>query len=302
MNYNNPLLADRINPRALFRGIARRLLRLLRTEPLARPPTDNKVGQLLLNRDYAAAVAAGTVPSIYEVGFRQYSQFEEDGILLFLCAVIRPKRKVVLELCCGIGSESNTANLIVNHGWSGVLVDGNPGNAVRTAEFYRNNPDTFYFQPVVCCDWITAENVNEIVKNAGLSGEIGLLSLDMDGMDYWIFRALSVVNPEILVCEVNPCIPPSETVTIPYQPNFKRSDEYFGASLSAMTILAAKKNYRLVGTNRYGINAFFVRRDVAKDELPEYTPDQCFQRSDCAQRSANKNWSALSRRDWVKIA
>ena len=116
--------------------------------------------------------------------------------------------------------------------------------------------------------WITAENVDEQIRNSGVSGPIDMLSLDMDGMDYWIWKAITVVQPQVVVCETHNHIPADRALTVPYEPAFWfDSEDFRGASLAAMFMLGEEKGYRLIGTHRYGFNAFFMKHGVGEEVL-----------------------------------
>src|SRR5215471_11577434 len=98
--------------------------------------------------------------------------------------LIAPINRTCIEICAGNGRESNTANLIINHGWWGHLFDGNE-QAVKAGEaFFSQHKDTFLYPPRFTKAWITAENVNDQIAQSGARGPIDLLSLDIDGMDY----------------------------------------------------------------------------------------------------------------------
>jgi hypothetical protein len=117
--------------------------------------------------------------------------------------------------------------------------------------------------------FITRENINELISSSGFGGDIGLLSVDIDGNDYWIWEAILTVRPIICVCEYNAVFGDVYPICTPYDSSFDRtkahhSNLYFGASIAALRSLAAQKGYRFVGTNSPGNNAFFVREDYAK--------------------------------------
>src|SRR5262249_16934111 len=127
--------------------------------------------------------------------------------------------------------------------------------------------------------WIEAENVNALVVEYGFAGEIDLLALDLDGVDYWIWKALTCVQPRVIVLEYQDIWGPDKAVTVPYRRDFDRMavhPDYFGASVSVFVKVGREKGYRLVGTNRYGYNAFFVRSGLAEDILPEIPVSVCF--------------------------
>jgi hypothetical protein len=294
----------------ILAGLRRKVLRLYPQEWL-KAQTDSKPGQILLARHYSMLRDGprDRLPSFAEVGFRQYSQFEEDGILLYIFSLIPPLNRVCVEICAGDGIQCNTANLIINHGWWGLLVDGDRRSVERGRMFYRRHPDTSLHPPRFEHAWVTAENVNALLASGGtggsggVAGEIDLLSLDLDGMDYWIWNAITVINPRVIVCEINNTIPPDQALTAPYNAGFSitsHADDFFGASLLAMAKLARGRGYRLVGTHRFGFNAFFVRDDLASDLLPERSVESCA--NDPYTRLArDKRWPKVKERPWQKV-
>jgi len=259
--------------------------------------------QLVLYQMYRAMAAqrTATLPAFTEVGFRCHSQFEEDGILLYIFGLIGTTNRTCVEICAGNGIECNTANLILHHGWWGHLFDGDPRQVAEGVEFYRSSKDTFLHPPRFTHAWITAENVNDLIRASGVSGEVDLLSLDLDGMDYWVWKAIDCIKPRVVVCETHNVIGPEDALTIPYDPQFKATiPDYHSASLAAMNKLAVAKGYRLVGTHRYGFNAFFVLNGIAEDLLPAVDPARCL--DDPVSREARaKEWPKVRDLDWVRV-
>jgi hypothetical protein len=261
------------------------------------------VAQKLLMQRYRelAQGDSAVLPSFKDVGFRKYSQYEEDGILLYIFSLIPILNRRCVEVCAGNGRECNTANLIINHGWWGHLFDGDPRNVASGRRFFANCRNTALLPPAFTHAWITAENVNQLIKDSGASGEIDLLSLDIDGMDYWIWKAINVIQPRVVVCEIHNPIPPTEPLTVPYKADFVCEDEnYRGASLLAMTKLGRERGYRLVGTHRYGFNAFFVRDDLGKSALPEVAPEACA-RDPYTLIAQKERWPLVKSREWVRV-
>jgi hypothetical protein len=239
--------------------------------------------QLLLSMQYRLLYATGKLGPLKftEVGFRVNSQHEEDGILLYIFSLIGTTNKKCVEICAGDGIECNTANLILKHKWSGLLVDGNEANILKAREFYSRHPDTQIWPPIIKQAWITKSNINEIVSAEGFNGDVDLLSVDIDGNDYWLWKELDVIRPRVVVLEFNHLLGPDRSVTVPYSDSFvaefsSHGSDYAGASLQAFVRLGREKGYRLVGTNEFATNAFFVRNDINHDWLPEIEPRVCF--------------------------
>jgi hypothetical protein len=252
----------------------------------------DKGTQILLGMKYREAAEKGVSMSFADTEFRNHSQTGEDGILWYLFSLIGSTNKQVVEMCAGVGYECNSANLIINHGWHGVLFDGNAEHIEAGRNFFAKHPDTKIVPPHMIKAWITAENVNELIEASGAVGEIDLFSLDLDGVDYWVLKALNVISPRIIVVEFEAAWEGDKSVTVPYAPDFmghwmevnreKNSyAQYGGASLQAFVGLARDKGYRLVGTNSLTYNAFFVRNDIASDFLPEIDATQVFTHPVC---------------------
>jgi hypothetical protein len=290
--------------RRFARALARRLYRG-RDEAFVFQAS-NKVGQILLTLQYQELVRRGCpLPSFDQVEFRAFSQNGEDGILLYLFALVGTTGKRCVELCCGDGIECNTANLILNHGWTGLLVDGRADRIRRGRSFYARCRDTDVWPPDLVQAWVTAEDVNGFLTARGYTGELDLLSLDMDGVDYWIWKAIECVSPRVVVLEYNNILGPEPSLTVPYSPSFRAPLEgsdinYFGASLRAYCRLAREKGYRLVGCERYGFNAFFVRDDVGSGVLPEVPLESCFGHP-YTRHAMRERSAALRRRAWVEV-
>lgn len=215
-----------------------------------------------------------------DVGFRCYSQNDEDGIILYIFSMIGETNKKCIELCAGDGFQCNTANLILNHGWEGLLIDGDLGSVKRGRKFFRWDLRTRRWQPKFVRAWITRDNINDVVECNGFSGPVDLLSLDIDGNDYWIWKALTIVSPRVVVLECNDILGPDKSLTIPYSDNFvaeltEYGSENAGASLPAFVKLGRETGYRLIGCEKFGFNVFFMRHDIGADIFPEVEPQTC---------------------------
>lgn len=295
----------------MFTNLCRRLLRPTIESELLRARTQkqldlaqgaNALLQILLRQRWSE----GRMRSQFDdVQFRAYSQNGEDGILLYIFALIGTTNKQCVEICAGDGIECNTANLIITHGWSGLLVDGSMENIERARRFYSECRDTLVWPPQVVRAWVTVENVNQLVAEHGFRGEIDLLSLDLDGIDYWVWKALDEVQPRVVVLEYNDLWGPDKAVTIPYRWNFRATfpggvADYVGASLNAFVKLGKCKGYRLVGCERLGFNAFFVRTGIGEELLPEIEPRECFQHPK-VRHGIEKRLPNVLNREWVSV-
>ncbi|MCI5128754.1 MAG: hypothetical protein D3905_04160 [Candidatus Electrothrix sp. AS4_5] len=240
-----------------------------------------------------------------QVGFRAYSQHEEDGILLFLFALLGTKNKICVEICAGDGRECNTANLFLNHRWTGLLFDGDERNVAKANAFYQGHLDARFWPPKVVRAWITRDNINNLILQNGFQGEVDLLSLDVDGNDYWIMEALNAVQPRVIVLEINHLWGVRAAVTVPYADDFvaeftEWGSDYAGASLPAFVKLCGEKGYRLVGTNAFATNAFFVRNDLPHPWLPEVRAEDCFLHPR-AKFGMEKRYPAIENKPWQEV-
>jgi hypothetical protein len=217
------------------------------------------------------------IADIQGAEFRAFSQWGEDGILQHLLRHIPVSRKIFVEFGVETYVESNTRFLLINDNWSGLVIDGSPENV----DYIRNDDIYWRYNLKAESAFITKENINDLIRRNGIPGEIGLLSIDIDGNDYWVWETIDAVIPSIVVVEYNSRFGPERAVTVPYDPGFFRttahySNIYYGASLAALCLLGKRKGYSFVGCNTAGNNAFFVRSELRPAGLPELTPAKGF--------------------------
>src|SRR5437899_5328325 len=116
--------------------------------------------------------------------------------------------------------------------------------------------------------FLTLANINELVERSGLEKELDLLSIDIDGNDYWIWEAIDGIQPRVVVIEYNALFRPPHKVVQEYEAEHRwGGTNYFGASLKALEELGERKGYHLVGCSFSGANAFFVRHDLTEDRF-----------------------------------
>lgn len=256
--------------------------------------------QILLSLKYKELrERGGPFLAFEDVEFRAFSQNGEDGILLYIFSLIGTVNKMVVEICAGDGIECNAANLLINHGWGGLLFDGNEQAINNGRAFYSTCQDTFIHPPKFVHAWVTSENINSLIVDNNVVGEIDLLSIDLDGMDYWIWRAIECINPRVVVVEYQDAWGPEKAVTVTYEPEFKpHTIGYAGASLKAFVKLASEKGYRLVGCQRYGFNAFFVRHGLGDDILPAVPTATCFSHP---RHQRDINTQLLNSYEWIEV-
>lgn len=157
--------------------------------------------------------------------------------------------------------------------------------------------------PRIVQAWITKENINQLIYENGFKGEIELLSLDIDGNDYYIMDAINVVNPKVIICETHSFIPIDRAITMPYNEKFcmKNGDDFYGVSTAGMIKLLNRKGYRLIATNRYGGNCIFMRNDIGTELFPELDVSQ--NRSHrYFKETGKKRWEEVKNKHWVEIS
>jgi hypothetical protein len=209
-------------------------------------------------------------------GFKGYSQQDEDGILQEIFRRIGTTDRCFIEVGVGDGLENNTLYLL-QQGWSGLWIDADQDRcAAMRARFAAPlaGGDLRLTQAIV-----NAENINTLIAEAGLgrlgnsgaAGEIDLLSIDIDGNDYSVLDAVlgaGRLSPRVVVIEYNARFRPPAKLVQPYDALYSwDGSDYFGASLCALHDLAQQRGYVLAGTNLTGVNAFFVRRDLAGEHF-----------------------------------
>jgi len=194
--------------------------------------------------------------------YKVFSQWKDDGIIQFLVNYLNIPNRVFIEFGVENYNESNTRFLLMNNNWKGLILDGSPANIASIKE-----QDIYWkYDLTAVHSFVTAENINDTIKANGFSGEIGLLHIDIDGNDYWTWKAINCVNPVIVIMEYNSVFGKEMPWTTPYNASFNRtaahhSNLYFGASITALTDLAEEKGYKFIGCNSNGNNAYFVRND-----------------------------------------
>jgi hypothetical protein len=225
---------------------------------------------LLLGREHAArARALPDRAPLRDAEFRVFSQWGEDGILQYLASRVPIAHDYFVEFGVEDYTEANTRFLLMNDNWAGLVLDGSAEHVARIRD------ERSYWRHALVAEqaFITRENIDSLLARHIRDADIGLLSIDLDGNDYWVWEAISVVRPRIVVCEYNSLFGPDAAVSIPYDRNFHRtrahhSNLYWGASLAALCHLGLRKKYVLVGVNSAGNNAFFVRDDCASRLRP----------------------------------
>jgi hypothetical protein len=198
--------------------------------------------------------------NIQDFEFKVFSQWGDDGIIQYLVHVLDIKNKFFIEFGVENYLESNTRFLLLNNNWSGFVIDGSDKNI----DYIKNDTIYWKYDLTAKSSFVTKENINNLIAKEGMNGEIGLLHIDIDGVDYWIWKEIEVVQPIIVIVEYNSNFGNKRMITVPYRLDFQRQKAHYsnlfaGVSLPALVDLATKKGYIFVGCNSNGNNAYFVK-------------------------------------------
>ena len=234
------------------------------------PPVEHRGDPVFLAGQSAARQirGIGKLDSLWEAEFRVSSQWGEDGIIEWLVHHLRDIPETFVEFGVENYCEANTRFLLQHRNWRGLVIDGDQKNV----DYIRQDPISWRHDLTSISAFITRDNINAIISGAGFEGQLGILSVDIDGVDYWVWEAIHCVKPHILIVEYNSVFGDRLTLSVPYRADFMRGHAhhcnlYYGLSIKAAEFLAAKRGYSFVGTNSAGSNAFFVRNDRVTEIL-----------------------------------
>ncbi|MFA6601255.1 MAG: hypothetical protein WCT02_00105 [Candidatus Paceibacterota bacterium] len=221
------------------------------------------LGQILVDN----LLKKGDLDDIREAEFKVFSQWGDDGIIQYLINKIETP-KTFVDIGGGTYTQPDTRFLLEHDNWSGLAIDASPVDSLRNSDLYP------VYDITAKQAFVTVENVNELITFK----EVGLLNIDIDGNDYWVWKSIKI-NPVIVIIEYNTYFG-LRPIAITYNKDFRRTEAhhssmYFGASLTSMCDLAEKKGYAFIGSNNNGGNAYFVRKDKLGN-LKVLTPEQGF--------------------------
>lgn len=235
--------------------------------------------QEALGRIESRQISNLSLDQINDAEFRVFSQWGEDGIINYLVHHVPIKNKVFIEFGVENYLQSNTRFLLSNDNWSGLVMDGNSEDIA----YLKKDPIYWAHNLKAECKFITKDNIESVLEKNAIKNDVGILSIDIDGNDYWIWEAINCVSPRIVICEYNSLFGPRAKVTTPYRDDFIRekmhhSGVVYGASISALDNLANKKGYKLVASNKAGNNVFFVRDDLLEN-IRTLSPEEAYQKA-----------------------
>jgi hypothetical protein len=208
---------------------------------------------------YAGAAPWPGSPDLTANELSVYSQNGEDGVVAETLRRIGPGRREFVEFGVEHGVQGNCVALADVCGWGGLFLEADQAKARGLAWKYRDNPGVRTAQATV-----TVETINALFAERGVSAEPDIVSIDVDGNDLWLWRALTHARPRLVIIEYNATLDHRRPLVQPYDPDWRwGGTDYFGASLAALELVGREKGYSLIHTELAGVNAFFIRNDLA---------------------------------------
>ena len=214
---------------------------------------------------------------INRMEYRVFSQHREDGIIDHLLESLGIDTGTFVEFGFS-AAQCNCLNIALNRKFTGTFIDGSQKKCRMAKQAYRwlglKNVQVIH-------SFLTAENLNTVIADCGVPLEVDVLSVDVDGNDYWFWSELEVISAKVVVIEYNASFGSQLCVTVPYDPDFRRYEKhdsgfYHGASLRALEHLGRKKGYRLVACDATGVNAFFLRDDLCAEAIETLLVQEAF--------------------------
>jgi hypothetical protein len=233
----------------------------------------------LLARDYNVRSFA----TLQDAEFQIFSQWGEDGIIQYLVQNLNIEHKTFVEFGVETFAEANCRFLLTKDFWEGMVIDGSAHNITKIKQ-----SDIYWKHRLTTVEaFISKDNIAELISKAPFEG-IGILSVDIDGVDYFVLEALRDLRPAMIIVEYNGIFGSSAAVSVPYRSDFQRTNQhhsnlYYGASISAFHHLLKGRGYSLVGGNSAGNNCFFVRDDLLNDKIREVTVASAFRATSFAE-------------------
>ncbi len=212
----------------------------------------------------------GIVNNLSEVEFKVFSQWGDDGIIQYLLQHIEFPHKTFIEFGVENYTEANTRFLLINNNWSGLIMDGSDKNMA----YVQRDPISWRHDLQFKTIFITAENINQLIQDSGFEKEVGILHIDIDGNDYFVWKKVDAISPVVVIMEYNSVFGIDKPISSVYDPAFYRTTHHFsnllyGSSLLSLMDLAKEKGYTFIGCNSAGNNAYFVRNDKIGNLKPK---------------------------------
>lgn len=228
--------------------------------------------------------------NFYSHEYSIYSQHGEDGVIAYIFSIIKCPNKTFLEIGAG-GKTSNTECLLSLFGWKGAIIDGSKEELKTTTDrLLKQGINTENIQSIL--SWITKDNVNKLISNKLDFKDIDMLSIDIDGNDFWVWKSITSIKPRLVVIEYNASLGKDQSMVMKYNESHNKNDHhpfgwYHGASLASLIKLGRIKGYSLVYCESSGVNAFFVRNDLLNNKIKEMPIELAYN----ADKSRNEKMS-----------
>jgi hypothetical protein len=239
-----------------------------------------RVAKLIQSLNYRE-LNKGKPAKLNDNEIKVFSQNGEDGIILEIIRRLNSSFGRIVEIGIEDGTECNSANLLINFGWKGLLIEGNKDYANQARNYYGEKLKLKENVEIVE-EFVSTKNFSDILIRTGYHREIDILSIDVDGVDYWLWESLvGGIRPKLVVIEYNAYLPVGKAITVPNDEEFQRykkhpSGFYFGASLAALEKLGKSKGYSLVGCDSKGVNAFFVADEFVGNRFEVLTAPEAY--------------------------
>lgn len=233
---------------------------------------EEEIGRLLVRENPELEATSSQRDRMRRKEARCYSQNGEDGLLLGILSEIGVESYSIVEIGCGSGVESIGATLVVHFGWRGLLADRNDQEVRRARRFFHEQQGVPLDRVSIEKEAVQPESVDLWLAECGFGGSVDVLSIDIDGNDYWLWKSITAIDPRVVVIEYNSSLGPEKKSSVPFDPDHDPYRHHprgwhHGASLAALEELGRSRGYSLVACDSMGVNAFFLRDDLLTEEI-----------------------------------
>jgi hypothetical protein len=254
-----------------------------RSLPALLQPSSRHLLPILVVLGICSCAPAPAEPVDFDSEIRkEFSQFGEDGVIEKIFEIIEPTARYVVEFGAFDGvHNSNSRNLILNHGWGGLQMEGHPKRAADIVALYADNPKVSALHA-----WIWPGNIEVLFEDNDVPRDLDLLVIDIDSNDYYVWKAIHNYRPKVVLTEFNPWFLPGKKAVIKYHPmNYWDGTNYAGASIESFNDLAKSKGYELVYVMPEGANLFFVDKKYFADfGIEDNSPEALWQKRPMPER------------------
>jgi hypothetical protein len=224
----------------------------------------------------------------------------EDGIIQYIIQHLKDIPPIFVDIGAGDCIKGNCSTLAVHNKWNGLFIDSDQENLEIGRRFYKKVRKENYDELKFISEYVTPENVNKLIENAGIRGSVGLLSIDIDGNDFWIWKAIDIIDPKIVVIEAKVEFG-DRSIVVPYSEKNNRNIDlqYNGASVEALKRLGNLKGYKLIAANQQGYNLFFIKSEYFSEPFKEWDTNSILQDKDTIASFYNEDF--FNQHQFIKI-